>query len=409
MMMAITVPIAALLPALVLGLASPSQPQQPQQGASSSAGSAITVVLKRQRRVLDVGPNGYSFMQAKNLYASEYFGEMAIGTPKQHLRMVFDTGSGNLIVPSVGCVAPACKSHTRFDANASETSSVVVSADEDYVATASNRQRPRDSVTVTFGTGEVSGVFVRDKVCVGSLCSPMNFITATNESDDPFKDVPFDGIVGLGLPQLAEAQEFSIMDVFVKKRILKQNLFSVFFARGSDEDSEILFGDVRQERMETPLVWAPVTNPGYWQVALKDLAFGDTPLGLCGVAGCHAAVDTGTALLAGPARLIRQLVEKLRVASDCSNFDSLPNLSFLLSGGVVLHLSPADYVEKSSDGCILGLMALDIPAPRGPLFILGDPFLRKYYTVYDRERLRVGFALAKHSQPSVEIQTDIVA
>lgn len=346
-------------------------------------------------------------MQAKTLYASEYFGELAIGNPKQPLRMVFDTGSGNLIVPSVECVAPACKSHTRFDAGASETSSVVASADEDIIVTSPTR--PRDSVTVTFGTGEVSGVFVRDEVCMGPLCSKMNFITATNESDDPFKDVPFDGIVGLGLPQLAEAQEFSLMDVMVKKRLLKQNVFSVFFAKSDDEDSEVLFGDIREERMATPLEWAPVTNPGYWQVALKDLAFGDTPLGLCGTSGCHAAVDTGTALLAGPGRLIRKLVEQLRVAADCSNFDSLPDLSFLFSAGVTLHLSPSDYVDKSSDGCILGLMALDIPAPRGPLFILGDPFLRKYYTVYDRERLRVGFALAKHSEHKAEIQNEIVA
>jgi hypothetical protein len=262
---------------------------------------------------------------------------------------------------------------------------------------------------VKFGTGEVSGVFVKDEVCLGPLCSPMNFITATNESDDPFKDVPFDGIVGLGLPQLAEAQDFSIMDVLVKKRALKKNLFSVFFAKSDDEDSEILFGDIREEKMETPLAWAPVTNPGYWQVALKDLAFGNAPLGLCGASGCHAAVDTGTALVAGPGRLIRQLVEKLSVAADCSNFDSLPDLSFIFSADVVLHLSPLDYVDKSSDGCILGLMALDIPAPRGPLFILGDPFLRKYYTVYDRERLRVRFALAKHSEQRADVQNDVFA
>ncbi|CAK0791217.1 unnamed protein product, partial [Prorocentrum cordatum] len=116
---------------------------------------------------------------------------------------------------------------------------------------------------------------------------------------------------------------------------------------------------------------------------------------ICGGSKCQVAVDTGTSLLAGPSGVVDKLVQELSVADDCSNMRDLPDLGFVV-GGKTLNLAPEDYVAQSTQGCSLGLMSLDIPPPKGPLFIFGDPFLRKYYTVYDRERLRVGFALARH-------------
>jgi len=401
-------PLALVTAAAVLLLAPPAlaAPQDELLSGLRRGNGSIAVPLKRHRRMLEASPTGYSFARSRSTYASEYFGELTIGTPQQVLRVVLDTGSGNLIVPSSECMSAACRNHTTFQANLSSTYNAVASAEgppmnRTVAAAAAARGRSPDSVTITFGTGQVSGYFARDAVCLGSMCTDMNFISATNESDEPFKDVPFDGILGLALPRLSEEQGFSLVDALVKDGLLRRGLFSVFFADAeSDEESEVLFGDVREEHMAGPLSWVPVANPGFWQVAMEDVAFNGQSINICG-SGCQAALDTGTSLLAGPARLVRLLVDKLRVAADCSNFDSLPDLGFLI-GGQVLSLAPGEYVDKSEDGCVLGLMALDIPSPRGgpPLFILGDPFLRKYYTVYDRERLRVGIALAHHRGPT---------
>jgi len=179
-----------------------------------------------------------------------------------------------------------------------------------------------------------------------------------------------------------------------KSGALPKNQFSLFL---SDEgESEISFGGYKDEQILSQVLWAPVNKQSYWQVAIDDVTFDNAPTGLCGAEGCQVAVDTGTSLLAGPTEIMEALDEKLDVKSDCSNFDQLPMLGFSINGQV-LNLRPADYVDRTEDGCSTALMTLDVPPPKGPLFIFGDPFLRRFVTIYDMDGPSVGFAVAKHS------------
>lgn len=108
-------------------------------------------------------------------------------------------------------------------------------------------------------------------------------------------------------------------------------------------------------------------------------------------------VDTGTSILAGPVKAVNKLIAPIgNVSADCSNVHTLPTITISLAGHDY-DLEPEFYVLKGADEngnvqCQLGIEGVNAGVP---IWILGDPFLRKFYTVWDAEANRVGFATAK--------------
>merc|ERR1719199_34149 len=137
----------------------------------------------------------------------------------------------------------------------------------------------------------------------------------------------------------------------------------------------------------------------------STLTVGGKSTGFCGlgIIGCEMVVDTGTSILAGPSSHVTALLQQIgEVKEDCSNAASLPTLTFHINGQD-FDMGPDFYVMRVSDGgktvCQVGISSMGSM----PMWILGDPFLRKWYTVWDGEQQRVGFALAKQQNEEIVV------
>jgi len=328
-------------------------------------------------------------------YLSQYVGEIYVGNPPQSFRVLFDTGSCNMWVFSSECETRTCIRHNRFESSRSSTF-----------------QEDDTELTVRYGSGRIDSVYGSDSVRLnGALIRNQTFAQVYSTVGSAFLTSILDGIVGLALPKMSVASVSPVFDTMWSQNLLERNAFAVYLSRELDGNRSALLlgsdGSDLHAYFQPPLLWSPVQSELYWQVAIENIYVGDERLPLCTAnSPCLAAVDTGTSLLAAPSRDLRTLHEHLLVDQYCRDIDKLPQLTFTLAGSFNLSMGPADYVlrahrqsgyrERPSDVCFAAVMPMDVPPPRGPMWVFGDVFLRAFFTVYDRENMRVGFAPALH-------------
>jgi phytepsin len=123
----------------------------------------------------------------------------------------------------------------------------------------------------------------------------------------------FDGILGLGFPEIAVGGAVPPFFNMVASGLLPAPQFSFWLNRnasGGEPGGELVFGGADPGHYSGDRTWAPVTRRGYWQFAMDSVAVpgavpdpihGGAPTGAVPCAGgCQAIADSGTSLLVGP-------------------------------------------------------------------------------------------------------------
>jgi Eukaryotic aspartyl protease len=110
------------------------------------------------------------------------YAEIGLGTPPQTFKVVLDTGSSNLWVPSAKCTSIACFLHSKYESGQS-----------------TSYKENGTSFEIRYGSGSLSGFVSQDELEIAGLkVKDQLFAEATEEPGLAFAFGRFDGILGLG-------------------------------------------------------------------------------------------------------------------------------------------------------------------------------------------------------------------
>eukprot|EP00931_Biecheleriopsis_adriatica_P045223 TRINITY_DN25922_c0_g1_i2.p1 TRINITY_DN25922_c0_g1~~TRINITY_DN25922_c0_g1_i2.p1 ORF type:complete len:486 (+),score=100.93 TRINITY_DN25922_c0_g1_i2:212-1459(+) len=361
-------------------------------GAKSSTGAA-EVNSKGE-------PKNFQLLTPLEDMSSEYTGIIGVGTTKDgkaqfEAQVVFDTGSTNLWVASVLCKDSPCDSASAskfYDPAKSVTQAPFLQ----------NGMETDSDIDIVFGTGELKGPLHVDTYRVGPMAvEAQPFAMIRQMTGEVFATFPFEGRV-------------------IKAKLLKVNEFAFFLNTDSNRPSALLWGGVDKDLFEGPLVMFPVVKPHYWSLELVDIKIGGKSLQDQVPASSKAKyllVDSGTTYFTAPTEMMDIISEKFPDAS-CSEVEKYPPLQYVLRSAYnktyTLEVGQETYmVSNEHDVCTPAFMPLDIKKKSyGPAMILGEVFMRHFFTVFSRgdgsvDQARVGFARAKvGAEPKVKDGSD---
>ncbi|TMW63986.1 hypothetical protein Poli38472_014691 [Pythium oligandrum] len=371
----------------------------------------------------------------ENYDQMQFYGTVHVGSPPQAFRVIFDTGSSDVWVPSVSC--RACAGMHRYRASASATHRALPASSINLYANVTTIQDDHDPMDdqqdarfeLQYGSGVVKGQVMHENVYLGDALALKDVLVGNVDvQGDQIQRFQTEGIVGLAMEPLARITTPSLLQMLHESSEYTLPLvFSLYISPfpTAEPHSQLLFGGVDDELAGPDAVWhrfPTVQDPsssahGFWSLHMDQGWIGDAPL-IAPTDKKHptvAIVDSGTSLILLPPCAFDTTIRTIQTALggrfrnhtkhgggfSCRNceHDEFPALSFDF-------VKPSDVSESSTKPrtqrftlqgsdyvrCEHGVCTTQLDVSSSELVILGDVFLRAYYTVFDYETRQIGFA-----------------
>jgi len=340
-----------------------------------TVGTAIEELTQKESQII------------KDYANAQYYGTISVGTPPQSFQVIFDTGSSNLWIPKVGCThcgLPFIGKKNKYDHGKSSS----------YTADGKD-------FDIMYGSGSVSGFFSTDDVTLAeSLVIDAQRFAEVQDAGGlgvAYYLGKFDGILGLGFTSISIDGTTTCFENLIRQNKLDQPIFAFYL--GDNAPGELTFGGYDPTKFEGEIQFVKLDEATYWQITLDKIEAGDYSK-TAEDNKITAIVDSGTSLMTGPKAEISKLAAVAgakpnimgQYTIDCALVDQIPDIIFTI-GGHEYTIPGHKTVLQAQGTCIFAFMGMDFPAP-GPQWILGDVFMREYYTVFNYVDETIGFAKA---------------
>jgi hypothetical protein len=330
-----------------------------------------------------------SYINLINSFDQQFYGPITIGGQKFHV--LFDTGSSLLWIPSSECDNEFCNHHHTYNPNISKTSEVL-----------------NKKVQVGYNRGKVIGNLVKDTIVFGGK-TIHNFTFAMMNQVEYLGGIIPDGILGLAFQRLAPHRLTPLFGAISSKGLIQDHSFSFYMSKyGFELGSVFMAGGIDPIYNSSEFVYAPLIHESYWIVRMGSITIQNATIS---GSNMKAVVDTGTSLIIADFEIINQVKKAIGITKkkfSCSLKETLPTINFNIHG-FSLALTPDFYVLKKGNGCKLGFAATHLYGAMKETVILGDVFLRAYYTHYLYSEGKVGFAKAATFQEITQRISERVA
>ncbi|CAG9322926.1 unnamed protein product [Blepharisma stoltei] len=190
---------------------------------------------------------------------------------------------------------------------------------------------------------------------------------------------------------------------------IKNRQFALYLSDNENDDissSLIIDGyDLKKYSKESKFTYIPTATNilGFWTLLCNKVTFYDAQIDF----SVPAVIDSGTSFISAPQEGFNEIALILIKLFGCSNNQGgsltcsckppkgkkYPDLIFELNGKT-FELNSDAYMGAIGEGrCLVAIDANGEDA----YWILGDVFMRKYYTNFDMDNNRIGFAKARTS------------